>query len=353
MWPFNRIEKRESSFTDALVAQIVASSGGAVPRPTATGALEFSAGLLGRALSGANVAGPPTLIKPITPAFLNQVGRELIRNGEAVYNVDVPRDSLELTPAADWDIQGGFNPEEWIYRLSLAGPSATTTIGQRPAAGVLHFQWACEPSRPWRGVSPIAAAALAGRLSAETAKALADESSGPRGTLLAVPVDGSDPTVDALRADLRALNGQTALVESMKSGWDKASNSREAPADWIARRLGANPPAGLVSLHETASREIGLAAGVPVALLSESAPGTASREAWRQYIFGTVSAVGRLVSAELSAKLGRVDPAHVARASGQRYTRPKSSLRFDDGRRHGIKSSDGARWPDGPDRLGA
>ena len=305
MWPFNRIEKRESSFTDALVSQLVASSGGAVSaRPTATGALEFSAGLLGRALSAANVEGPPMLIKPITPAFLNLIGRELVRRGEVVFNVDVPRDSLELTPAADWDIQGGFNPEEWLYRLSLPGPSATTTIGQRPAAGVLHFMWSFEPARPWRGVSPIAAAALAGRLAAETAKALADESSGPRGSLLPTPKGGDDPTVDALKADIRTLNGQTALVESMKSGWQGASNAREAPADWIARRLGANPPAGLVSLHETASREIGLAAGVPVALLSESAPGTASREGWRQYIFSTVSSVGRLVSAELSRKMG-------------------------------------------------
>ena len=50
MWPFfNRREIRESSFTDALVSQIVANAGGAVSaRPTATGALEACAGLIGR-----------------------------------------------------------------------------------------------------------------------------------------------------------------------------------------------------------------------------------------------------------------------------------------------------------------
>ena len=49
----------------------------------------------------------------------------------------------------------------------------------------------------------------------------------------------------------------------------------------------------------------------------------------------------------------RANKARVARASGQRHTRPKSSLRLDDGRRHGIKSSGGSGWPDGvgPDRL--
>lgn len=305
MWPFfNRREVRESSLTDALVTQIVASAGGAVSaRPTATGALEACAGLLGRAFAGATVEGPPMLTAPLTPAFLNLIGRELVRRGEVVFNIDVPVDRLELTPAADWDVSGGSNAAEWMYRLNLAGPSATTTIGNREAAGVLHFCWAVEPSRPWRGLSPIAAAALAGRLSAETAKALADESSGPRGSLLPTPKDGNDPSIDELRGDLKNLNGAVALVESMKSGWQGASNSREAPADWVARRLGAAPPVGLVSLHETASREVGLACGVPAALLSESAPGTAAREAWRQFLFGTVAPLGKLVADELSRKL--------------------------------------------------
>lgn len=220
IWPFNRREVRESSLTDALVSQIIASSGGAVSaRPIATGALEACAGLVGRAFSAASVEGPPMLTAALTPAFLNLVGRELVRRGEAVFNIDVPMDTLELTPAADFDVQGGFDPEAWQYRLSLAGPSSTTTIGHRPAAGVLHFQWAFEPARPWRALSPIAAAALAGRLSAETAKALADESSGPRGTLLATPKDDTDPSIDLLRSDIKGLSGKVALVESMKSGW--------------------------------------------------------------------------------------------------------------------------------------
>ena len=305
MWPFNRTEIRESSFTDTLVSQIVARAGGAVSaRPTATGALEACAGLIGRAFSAASVDGPAMLTAPITAAFLNLIGRELVRRGEVVFHVDVPQDALELTPAADWDVTGGCVPDEWFYRLNLAGPSATTTIGHREASGVLHFKWAYEPARPWRGLSPIQAAALAGRLSAETAKALADESSGPRGSLLAVPVDGSDPTVDALRGDLKNLNGAVALVESMKGGWGGASNSREAPvADWIARRLGAAPPAGLVSLHETASREVALCCGVPTALLAESPTGTGTREAWRQFLFGTVAPLGKLVADELSRKL--------------------------------------------------
>ncbi len=252
---------------------------------------------------------------------------------------------------ADWDVQGGFDPEAWMYRLNLAGPSETTTIGHRPASGVLHFMWAHEPARPWRGLSPISSAALAGRLSAETAKALADESSGPRGSLLAVPVDGSDPTVDALRADLRALNGQTALVESMKSGWGGSSNSREAPADWVARRLGAAPPVGLVSLHETASREVALCCGVPTALLAESPTGTGTREAWRQFLFGTVAPLGKLVADELSRKLDAPISLTWAdlRASDLAGRARAFQSMVGGGMEHWPRC--GAGWLDGPDRL--
>ena len=64
-----------------------------------------------------------------------------------------------------------------------------------PAAAVVHPRFEVDPDRPWRGIGPIQSAALAGRLSAETAGALADAESGPRGGLLPLPVDGADPTV--------------------------------------------------------------------------------------------------------------------------------------------------------------
>lgn len=77
-----------------------------------------------------------------------------------------------------------------------------------------------------------------------------------------------------------------------------------APADWQAKRIGANPPVSLVNLHELASKEIALACGVPTALVASSPTGTGTREAWRQFLFGTVAPLGKLVAAELSRKLG-------------------------------------------------
>ena len=46
-----------------------------------------------------------------------------------------------------------------------------------------------------------------------------------------------------------------------------------------------------------------MACGVPTALLAESPTGTGTREAWRQFLFGTVAPLGKLVADELSRKL--------------------------------------------------
>ena len=104
-----------------------------------------------------------------------------------------------------------------------------------PANGMVHIRLQADPEQPWRGVSPLASAALAGRLSAETVMALADEASGPRGFLLPTPVDGGDPTVAALKADIRALRGKVALVESTSSGWAADGSQQRPKGDWGAK----------------------------------------------------------------------------------------------------------------------
>lgn len=75
-----------------------------------------------------------------------------------------------------------------------------------------------DPERPWRGIGPLQAATLAGKLSAETIGMLADEASGPRGHLLPLPqVDDEDDTINELKSDIRTLNGSIATVESLQN----------------------------------------------------------------------------------------------------------------------------------------
>ena len=302
-WPWKR-EKRESSFTDALVTQILSTATGAsLALPTTTGALEACSGLVARAFAAAEVQGPPWAQAALTPACLGMIGRALIREGEIVLAIDAADGELRLWPAADHDVHGGFDPAGWTYRLSLAGPSYLATRDPVASAGVVHVMYARDPARPWHGVGPIESAALAGRLSAETLKALADEASGPRGHLLAVPnTDGNDPTVTALKGDIKKLNGQTALVESMASGWQTGDRQTAPRGDWEAKRLGANPPVGLVDLVSQATREVLAACGISPALFDPKAA-AAAREAWRQTLFGVIAPLGRIVADELTRKL--------------------------------------------------
>ena len=73
-------------------------------------------------------------------------------------------------------------------------------------------------------------------------------------------------------------------------------------ANWQPRRLGANPPAGLVRLADRATREVWAACGIAPAVFA-GADGTAPREAWRQSLFGTIAPLGRIIVAELREKI--------------------------------------------------
>ena len=294
-------EQRESSLTDALVAQIVAGASGAtLALPTTTGALETCAGLVGRAFASAEVNGPVWTQRALTPDTLTLIGRELIRCGEVVLLIDGGTDGLVLRPVADFDVTGSYNPESWVYRVNLAGPSElrTRTVN---AEGVVHVRYAVDPTRPWHGVGPIQAATLAGRLSAETVQALADEASGPRGSFLPIPhTDGEDQTVTDLKADIAKLKGSTAVVEGMGTGWEAGGAGRMA--DWQTRRIGATPPDSLIMLMMEARKEILSACGIPPTLFDRSSDASA-REAWRMCLHATIAPLGGIVAAELTAKL--------------------------------------------------
>lgn len=299
MWPFRRIEKRESSYTDLLVSLAVQRATGSTTATVgAIGALQAASGLLGRCFSLAEVSGPPNLTAAVTPACLAMVGRAMIRSGELVLQIDVdPEGAVRLHPASTWDVHGDVDPASWTYRVTLPAPSGTVTRLVESAA-VVHPRWETDPSTPWRGISPLASAALSGRLSAEVSSALADESSMPRGAVMPLPVDGEDDSVTALKADLKALRGKLALVESTNV---MAAGPTKPADDWVARRIGADPPQSLVSLHSAAAAEVLGATGTPISLFTaDNSQG--QRESFRRYLHTSVQPAGALLAAELSEK---------------------------------------------------
>ena len=300
-WPFGngKLETRDDSYTDTLIAALVSrAQGKSLAVPSATAALEACAGVCGRGFAASEVSGPESLTRALTPGTLELIGRSLIRTGEVVFLIDTTAGRLRLVPAQTHDVEGGPFPEEWEYTLTLGGPSRTVTYDFVPAQSVLHFKYAVDASTPWRGNGPIAVANLAGRLSAETVNALANESSGPVGRLLGIPVDGADATVEGLKADIKNAAGRVALLET--GDWGNAGG--DSKVDLKAERFGAEPPASLVDLVDVSSREIYAACGFNSALWGGSQAASV-REAWRLALFGVLSPLGRLVESELQDKL--------------------------------------------------
>ena len=293
-------EKRaDSSYTDVLVASLVGqATAGKSADIYGTAALEACAGLVGRAFAVCEVDASEGVKAALTPAWLELCGRSLIRRGELVAYIAVDEDGLSLTPASSHDVDGSFDPRTWRYRLNLAGPSRMHTRSRVPASSVFHCMYSRTVERPWYGIGPIQSAALASKLSAETVKALGDEVSGPVGALLQTPVDGNDPTVSALKKDLRVISGSTLLVQS--GDWGSAGSPQGKT--WENTRLGSAPPVSLIEQAKLASMEIYAACGMSPALWQD-ADGTAAREAWRQVLFGTIAPLANLIATELSKKL--------------------------------------------------
>ena len=301
IWPFGKLETRDDSYTSTLISLLASrAQGRTLAVPSALGALEACAGVVGRGFVSAEVEGRGVLIDALTPSVMELVGRSLIRQGEIVMLVDTTGGRLQILPCETWDVEGGPFPSSWEYRLTLGGPSRTLTYDWTPASSVLHFRYACDSAKPWRGNSPLQVATLAGRLSAETVNSLASEASGPVGSLLGIPKDGEDETVDALKADIANARGRVALLES--GDWD---NTGGGTVDLATKRFGADPPDGMVKLMETATREVWSACGFNASLF-EGNQASAVREAWRLALFGVLSPLGRLVETELRAKLGDV-----------------------------------------------
>lgn len=307
-WPWQRREpeRRESggSFSDQVLRLIEATAAGQAADATKTAAVEAAAGALSRAFASAVVEGPEWTREAVTPAFLAQVGRDLVLSGESLHAVRMSAGMVQLVPCASWHWEGSHDPASWTVRATAYGPSTSTTWNL-PAASVVFVRWGGGPGQPYVGTPPASWAALTGRLGAEAERALADEARGALAQLIAVPpagaAAGEDDPLEDLRADIAKARGRPVFVETTAAGFDQG-RSAAPQRDWIASRLGPNMPAALVELARDAFARTLAAAGTPPDLF-QPADGTAQREAVRRWHLGTVLPLARLLEAELSAKL--------------------------------------------------
>ena len=305
-WPWSRKpEVRQGSYTDAAVALLVQAAGGAASGdPTATGALEASAGLWGRCFAAATVEPE---IPSLTPTLMATAARALIRRGEIIYQIDVENGRLVLHPIGDYDVRGSADPSSWAYRCVRHGPSRTETV-LLSADQVLHFRYAVDPSRPWKGVSPLGWAHRLGDLIGNAETRLSQEASGTVGRVLPMPVDGGaggdDDPLKLLKTDLAKGGGRLHFVETTSAGFSEGRVA--APAqDWMQKRIGPMPDETFCKLREQAQMAVAACCGIPPALLYSISDGTLARESYRAFLHSAVRPVARTMADEIEAKLGR------------------------------------------------
>ena len=305
-WPWAPAERREAaSYTD-LVARLIASQAqGQTVEATATAAVEAASGALSRAFACAMVEGPEWARDAVTPRFLAQVGRDLVRVGESLHVIRLDRmGRAYLVPCSSWYFEGAADPDEWMVTATSAAPSGSTTW-RLPMAAAIFCAWGSPTARPYHGLAPSAWASSTARIAAEADRSLGDEAAGPIAQMLAIPQDGGDGGDDdplaMMKADIKTARGKALLVETTAAGWGEGPGS--APqSDWKQSRLGPSPPAALVELRRDAFNAVLAACGTPPSLFAD-ADGTAQREALRRWHLGTVLPLARLLEAELRAKL--------------------------------------------------
>ena len=301
---------RGGGYTDAVVAAIEAQAAQKVADVSSTAAIEAVAGLLSRAFAGATVEAEPTARNAITPPWLAQVGRSLVREGASLSVISVEGGRLDLVPAAFWnfealDVPGAELERDWHCRVTTYGPSSSYTR-LLPRDALVYVRWGTSPGTRYRGQGPTSWASTTARLYGEAERSLADEAQGPLAQLLAIPQDGGDGDEAAdplamLKADIKTARGKAVMVETTAAGWGEGMAS--APRkDWQAQRLGPTPPDAMVQVAKDTYARMVAACGASPSLFDDS-DGTSKREALRQWHMGTVMPLARILSHELTMQL--------------------------------------------------
>ncbi len=298
MWPWKRQPDTFASYTDAFVGALLDAAGGQVVDAGTTAAGEFSASMWQRTLSSAEVQ-PAHLGSIITPEVLGSIARGLVLRGQVVGVIE----DGGLVLASDCEVTGGPQPSTWRFKVTLDGPtkSTTWTLGY---GDVLLFQWSADPRRPWAGIGPLQRASVSAALLARLEGRMSEEANAISGHLLSVP-DTSEEAVSQLQQDLRTLKGRTAFVRTSKNwGSEEGKQSAGVPGEYVQRRIGAAVPDGNIHLRQDAGMDLVAACGIPGALYRSDADGTASRAATGRFLDFSVQPMADAMAAEFSRKLG-------------------------------------------------
>ena len=309
-WPWQKRPERRQGYSDAILTAFETAAG-TQSQIGATAALEAASNAYARGLAAADASGAPDgVLQAISATMLADAGRDLVRRGEAIFVIDIGEDGLELTRAGTWDLRGGARRSDWTARVTLYGPSESWTR-ILPYEQLLHFRYASDPARPWRGVSPVEWASLSSQLHARSTGALSADMRALSATLIVTPPasqqdDEDDDPLAGTKETAMQAGGRSLFVETLKGS---AADIREAPErDWRGQRLGPQPDDVLRQVHDATAMQVLAACGLDAVMVGLArGDGTALRESYRRFERLSLGPLARTIEDELAAKLDAPD----------------------------------------------
>ena len=310
LWPF-KYEIRQLSGADLYgndLQAALASSQGSTADVYRTAAVEFCAGILGRAFMAAETSPALPGLDPLT---MSTLVRQAVLNGNAVFRIAVAGRSgdIRLLPVAGYNITGSAAPETWRYSIKQQRPNGEDPLDTDqlpvtvvPYEGMVHVRYMPGPQAPWHGVSPLVSAGLTADTLAGIERSLGHDASVPTGGLMPQPDAASPTAIRQAGAAFTQGKGGLTLIETTAGGYGQGPSA--APRqDWDQKRFGPMPPEANIKLWEAAMRAVMASLGVNPSLYTSQ--GSALRESYRHLFSGTIVPLGQLIAAELSEKLER------------------------------------------------
>ena len=257
-----RAEVRESSYTDMVVARIMASASAGVGDGGALAAIETAARWWGSGLASATVKPDNAALKSVSPLVLDAIGRALCRSGESLHMIAVRGGQVTLTPISLWEVRGSDDPASWTYRCTLSGPDSTRMV-TLAAASVIHVRYAPDPARPWAGRSPMQMALDTTRAAGRLEKATSEELNFTQSQMLTPrrSSSGDYGVADSLTPD---------TIQKIVSAFSEHVNTGAfvIPADVTPQRLGPEPPDSFPLIRDRLENAMYAMHGIPPALVA-------------------------------------------------------------------------------------
>lgn len=236
----------------------------------------------------------PEPVDVLTPDHLGAIGLDLFFRGQSVWHIDLEGTDIQLRRAAFWDMVGR---DRW--NLTLPQPNGTDTV-KALGGEVLSLTINTSPETPWQGRSPLAFMGLAPSLMADIEATVAGALPWAGKGLLPIPSTVPEEHKNAALAGLRT--GSLATVYSKE---DHAHHTGGRPSEF--KRVDLTPElarAGLTDYGRDLHSRILAACGIPPGMVTDSGNAGAIREQMRAFALTTLDPLSRMITPELSRKIG-------------------------------------------------